>query len=476
MVAGDGNPRKDRKASKNDKKTDSSLKAAAKTERLWEGAREMARTIREGEGPLRLVGHYDGDGLTGAAILTLGLRRAGIPVQLSIFPGLDQAAVEGLVTEQNPRILFNDLGSGQRRLLDRLSPTQVMIVDHHLQQGERPSHVVEMNAHELGSNGTYGACGASMALTVAVSLDPANWDLVQPALAGIIADRQHLPRLSDINLELLEEGIRRGYILRGEGLALPSEKTLARALADSLDPYFVGLAGRESAARKWLKRRGFDPEAVPGQLEERKLRHLANELLLALLAQGATHEAGERLFFPDYTLKDYPVEASILAKAINAAGREGERDLGVAAAMGDGAALEQVTNIRAMYDEKVRDGLLGLEELGPTTSPAGHFHYFESREPKVKGAVAGLAAAYWLCRKRPLLALSVRDERLDISSRASQHLVARGIDLARAMAQAARACDGQGGGHPIAAGASVPLDRKAEFLDAVDSSLGEDVG
>lgn len=452
--------------------TDSSTAA------LWEAARQMVALLRSREGTLRLVGHYDGDGLTSSAILAVALERAAIPFQLTNVTGLNDTVVQQLAAEAPERVLLCDMGSGQRDLLAQLVTTQVLVIDHHLQQGACPANMTEMNAHELGLDGTYGACGASMALTLAVSFDPVNWDLVQPALAGIIADRQHLPRPRGLNEELIQEGVRRGHLLRDQGLALPASTPLARSLARSLDPYFVGLAGREPAAADWLKERELDPEATPDSLTEKQMRRLASELVLALLAQGATSEGVERLFFPQYQLRDYCIkganlEASTLALAVNAAGREGQRALGVAASMGDQAALDLLVELQDTFDARVMKGLMELEVQGTQTSPQGRFQYFTSDEPSVKGAVAGLAAAYWLCKRMPVLALNQREDQLDISSRATQLLVEQGVDLAGALAAAAGACGGQGGGHPIAAGASVALDRKDDFLTAVDQHLND---
>lgn len=446
------------------------------TAALWKAARQMAEHIGAKEGSLRLVGHYDGDGLTSSAILAVALDRAGIPFQLTNVTGLNDKLVRQLAAEAPGRVLFCDMGSGQRGLLGRLASSQVLVVDHHLQQDERPANMIEMNAHELGVDGTYGACGASLALTLAVSLDEANWDLVQPAMAGIIADRQHLPRPRGLNEELVREGVRRGHLAPHRGLALPLATPLSQCLANSLDPYFVGLAGREPAAAKWLKERQLDPAATPEDLDEKRMRRLASELTLALLGQGATPEGVERLFFPGYRLGNYRIDrgsldASMLAAAVNAAGREGQRALGVAAAMGDQMALQSLVELQETFDARVRQGLMELETKGTTISPRGRFQHFEAGEPTVKGAVAGLAAAYWLCRELPVLALSHREGKLDISSRATQLLVEQGVDLAGALAVAATSCGGQGGGHPIAAGASVDLDRKDEFLAAVDQHL-----
>ena len=59
------------------------------------------------------------------------------------------------------------------------------------------------------------------------------------------------------------------------------------------------------------------------------------------------------------------------------------------------------------------------------------------------------------------------------SSRGTQELVSRGMDLSVAIRRAAERVGGIGGGHNIAAGATIPADRKDEFLDALDGIVGE---
>ncbi|MCE5297163.1 MAG: DHH family phosphoesterase, partial [Euryarchaeota archaeon] len=70
---------------------------------------------------------------------------------------------------------------------------------------------------------------------------------------------------------------------------------------------------------------------------------------------------------------------------------------------------------------------------------------------------------------KPLLAFAFSDVgKLKVSARATKNLVAQGLDLSVAMKRAAEAVDGVGGGHNIAAGATIPLGREDDFLKKVD--------
>ena len=69
---------------------------------------------------------------------------------------------------------------------------------------------------------------------------------------------------------------------------------------------------------------------------------------------------------------------------------------------------------------------------------------------------------------RPTLGLSVLDGVTKVSARASRAHIASGIDLAIALREAASEVSGNGGGHNIASGATIPKGKEDKFLSLVD--------
>jgi RecJ-like exonuclease len=63
-------------------------------------------------------------------------------------------------------------------------------------------------------------------------------------------------------------------------------------------------------------------------------------------------------------------------------------------------------------------------------------------------------------------------ERVKVSGRMKRELVDRGVHLGEAMKQAALKVKGVGGGHDVAAGATIPKRRMKAFLDALDEEIG----
>lgn len=90
----------------------------------------------------------------------------------------------------------------------------------------------------------------------------------------------------------------------------------------------------------------------------------------------------------------------------------------------------------------------------------------------IVGIVAGMSFQT-ADRRKPILAFaSSEDGRLKVSARGTQDLVRAGLNLAEAVSKAAEEVGGVGGGHNVAAGATIPPEAKDEFLKIIDCIVG----
>ena len=77
-------------------------------------------------------------------------------------------------------------------------------------------------------------------------------------------------------------------------------------------------------------------------------------------------------------------------------------------------------------------------------------------------------------RDRPIIGFDEKSEtETKVSVRGSHTLTAEGLDLAAVMREAARAVDGDGGGHDVAAGATIPTGTQEDFIETADEIVGE---
>ena len=101
--------------------------------------------------------------------------------------------------------------------------------------------------------------------------------------------------------------------------------------------------------------------------------------------------------------------------------------------------------------------------------------YFDAGS-QIRDTVVGIVAGMLLNsegfrRDMPIIAFADSDDGVKVSARADKSLVRKGLDLASVMKIAAEVVGGYGGGHNIAAGATIPRGKEEQFLDAVDDMV-----
>jgi RecJ-like exonuclease len=106
-----------------------------------------------------------------------------------------------------------------------------------------------------------------------------------------------------------------------------------------------------------------------------------------------------------------------------------------------------------------------------------NFQYFnaggEIRETIV-GIIAGMSSSLdCVSREVPIIGMAKSEGGTKVSARGNHDLILRGLDLAAALGEAAAAVGGIGGGHDIAAGATIPEGKEDEFLRILDDKIGD---
>jgi single-stranded-DNA-specific exonuclease len=416
---------------------------------------------------LRVISHHDADGIAAAGVMTSALRRAGKQFHLSIVKGLDSEDIDRLAKEGNEAIVLLDMGSGQIEGIEKID-AKIAALDHH-KPIRKSKKVVQVNPHFFDIDGMTEACASSLSLLAAVMLDPCNWDLAPIAIAGIIGDRQHMGGMKGINQQILDYAIEKKLVQVQKGLNLKGA-TVADAISDSVDPYFVGLSGRRDNVLAFLESVKINPETPVGALDEVYRRKLTSMLSLRLMGQGCRPETVEELVTDIHWIPSMSLSAADLADLLNACGRMDHEGLGIALCVGDKEALGHAGELRREYDRKIMEQLLLIETDG--ASSTDHVQYFHARDAALAGAQAGLAMQYILDQSKPTLALSKSKGKIKVSSRGTKYLVSKGLDLSSALKKSAEKLGGNGGGHAVASGATVPIDKEDEFLKSVDEIVG----
>jgi len=429
---------------------------------LLERARRGADLV-DGASRVRLFCHYDPDGTTSASILARALMRRGKRIHATMAHALDRDAAARLGEESNELLIVSDMGSAQLDLLEGL-PYPVVVLDHHkpIRDSEK---VVHVNPHLAGVDGAREMCGATTTWLFALVLDERSWDLAGPALAGAIGDKQAVGGFVGVNAAMFDEAVERKIVVPERRLAL-RDLPLGKAIALSVEPYFRGLSGRPDAAAEFLRSTGFDPEMPVRQLEGAIRRKLTSVLALRLVEQGATPAAFDTLVEDRYWIEPDQIYAQDLEAYVNSCDRLEQEGLGMAVCLGDREAVAKAERLLEEYTSRILGHLVGLESKGLFAKK--HIQFFYCDDATLAGPVAGAGMQFFFDPTRPVLGLSVLDGVTKVSARGTSAQIAAGVDLAAALREAASEVGGNGGGHNIASGATVPKGKEDKFLQTVD--------
>ena len=436
---------------------------------------EAVRALRATKGTARVVVDADGDGLNAGAILLRALRREGRAMHLSGLRGLDAAAGASIRQDAPPVVITADLGSGQ---LDVLAPiadsgTPVIILDHHVPPSPRSdSQLIQVNGHLFGVDGTLELCGASTSLLFAIGLNAANLDLAPNAIAGAIADRQHVGGFRGAAKRIVEAAQSAGSVRVRRGLNLDGANVLD-ALVRSNDPFLPGITGDEARARQVLREVGAAPETKVDDLTDEQARALASRLVTLLIGHGVDPVYAQEVTTLRVFVPGLGMTAKDLQALVNSAGRVGEHATAVAAALGQRWALERAQKAADDYRRQVRAGLLELSANPPKKLRA--VQVFDIDNALVAAAVAGLGMVYLFDPEFPVVCFTPSGGGWKVSTRATRRQLERGVNFATAARKAAEAVGGRGGGHPVASGATIPLEGRERFLALLDELVAEQV-
>ena len=467
-------------------------------------------------GEVLLASHIDADGLTSAAVAATALDRAGIEFETVFKKQLDETAIAGIAAREYDTVLFTDFGSGQLDSIathERAGDFTPVIADHHQPAtADTDYHLNPLLEGVDGASELSGA-GASYALArafdevtdrragdntltdggvVAADTDTAgdNRDLAGLAVVGAVGDMQAVGgELVGANRGVVEEGVAAGVLAEGTDLAFYGKQTrpLPKLLEYASEVRIPGVSNDQRGAISFLTGLDLDLK-TDGEwrrwvdLTDDERQQVVSALVQHALSQGVPSDRVEGLVATTYTLtaEDPGTElrdASEFSTLLNATARYERADVGLAVCLGDrGGALRRARQLLRTHRRNLSEGISLVEERG--VERAGHLQYFDAGEAireTIVGIVAGMALGTdGVDGDRPILAFARKnEEETKVSGRGTGRLVGQGLDLAAVMQEAARSVGGDGGGHDIAAGATIPAGREDEFVAAADEVVAE---
>jgi single-stranded-DNA-specific exonuclease len=421
---------------------------------------------------IRIVSHYDADGIAAAGVLCTAVYRAGYDFQASLMRNPFTKGFDRLKNEHNELILFSDMGSGQIETIAALG-CKAIILDHHQYLTAQPSkNIIQINANLFGADGNYDASGATLSYFFATALNTANEDLGPLALAGATGDKQFIGGVRGLNKTILENALQKGFLTEQTRMKLYGD-SIAEALYYSVDPYYPGLSGNKKEIDRILEQFHIKTKTSLHEISQDSMIQLQSYLLFLLIKAGCQHNILEMMIRKRFVASSQGWELERFADLLDACGKNGYRSLGLSLCLGDGSIWKDAITVEKDYKQKLLEGLQHLMQ-GGIQETAG-MRYFYSDNSSLGGVIAGIAISYVLDEKKPLFSLTRKetDDEIHVSCRGNQQLVRQGLDLGAAMKNVAGSLGGFGGGHKIAAGATIAFGKEQEFLQKVNTLLVE---
>jgi single-stranded-DNA-specific exonuclease len=489
-------------------------------ERLDARATACADRLHEASSVL-ITSHIDADGLTSAAVAAAALERAGIETQTTFENQLGEDILERIAARDAETVLFTDFGSGQ---LDQIAECEQagdftpVIADHH--QPADADTKFHLNPLLEGIDGASELSGAGAAYVLARALETDNEneerddqhndnrDLAALAIVGAVGDRQLRDgKLVGANQQIVAEGVEAGVLHERTDITFYGKQTrpLPKLLEYADDVHIPGITGNEEEAITFLSALDSDTELDlrDGATWQRwvDLPRVQQQKLMSAIVQhaikrGVSHEVIDRLIGTSYLLPKEPEgtelrDASEFSTLLNSTARYDRAEIGFAICRGDrDIALHHARELRSNHKRRLSEGLELVKREGVTHEE--HVQWFDAGErirDTIVGIVAGMAlGSEGINADRPIIAFATKTDadatstggsesgdspERKVSARGTSQLVQQGLDLSIVMREAAEAVDGGGGGHDVAAGATIPAGCEASFIESADQLVAE---
>ncbi|HDO19576.1 MAG TPA: DHH family phosphoesterase [Thermoplasmatales archaeon] len=420
---------------------------------------------------VRVISHYDTDGITAAAILCKALDRKGYGFHVTLLKHPFKEELSKLKKEDNEIIIFSDLGSGQLDMIEELG-CPAIILDHHQPEKREINmdSIIQINSNMFGIDGNYEISGAGMSYMFAKELDGRNKDLSVLALTGAIGDKQHLGGFRGLNRDIFDEAKKEGLIQIGESELKVGDDSMEKEITLSIDPFYPGLSGREERVREMLNSLHIDPEKRYHNLTVEERRKLHSELYLRLLRNNLQPEIIDEVVKERLKSRVLPISLERFSDTLDACGKSGETGLALSLCLDIKRFYEQAKKVENEYKKHLLSLLVNLENEGLKETDT--MKYFYSPRASIGSVMSGIVMNYFPCGGKPVFSITDKNGKIHVSCRATRELVDKGLDLGAVMRAVASKLGGSGGGHKIAAGGTFENVSSEELLSTIDKLLG----
>ncbi|MFH1013328.1 MAG: DHH family phosphoesterase [Thermoplasmatota archaeon] len=434
---------------------------------------------------VHIVTHIDADGLTSGAIAVQTLKRLEISYSIEFVKQLDASVIDHLRQDKHGLVWFTDLGSS----IVTEPPCFPMVVTDHHSCSKESDVSFHFNPHLFGVDGSYELSGAGAAYLISKAIDSKNTNLSALAIVGACGDLQNhkFGKLVGLNREILKDATNAHVIDSKVDISFFGRETrpVYKMLQYANNPTIPGVSGRESAALSMLSmlripvkdaevwRRWIDLSTAE---RRRIISHIAQVLLTkGFSSSSVKHILGETYILVGETPGTELHDAKEFATLLNSTARYDKYEIGLQVCLGDRTTnLLKAQSLLQGHRHNLVEGVQFAKSEG--IEQREYVQFFHAKAG-IRDTIVGIVTNMLLHDEEtrndlPIVGFAEKsDTEVKASARATQQLVDKGLDLSVVIRKAALEVNGVGGGHNIAAGATIPKGSEEAFLHAFEKEV-----
>ncbi len=404
--------------------------------------------------PIKIISHFDADGISSAAIIARTLQRLKKTFSLQIVKNLEDSFIQKL--SDSYFLIFVDLASGSLPLLAGKN-TDILIIDHHELPSAVPKNIcmVNPNLDKEEAMSSAGLCYLFFKL-----FHGANKELATLAIIGMIGDvlDKDLKKAYDEIIKDADLSVRKSLLL------YPATRSLDRALEYSFNPLIPGVSGSPKGVYELLKEAKVERQNGRYksliELTEQEMSNLLTAVTLRY-RDKTPHDIVGNLYLIKFFGK--LEDAREISALINACSRMDHPEIALSFCLGNKNAKESAERCYALYKQHLSAALRYAEG----EEFQGQNYAVINGRDAIKDTIIGTVTSILSNSPRYpqgtiLIGLAYNQEKIKVSARiAGRH----GRNVRELLHQIVVPLGGEVGGHANAAGCLLAKNQEQQFLE-----------
>jgi RecJ-like exonuclease len=414
--------------------------------------------------PIKVISHFDTDGITSAAIFSRALSKWNKHFSLEILKSLEKHHIDSL--PEDHILIFLDLASNSLDYLKE-KKTEIFILDHHEITQDIPENVTMINPV---IDHTEQISSAAICYLFAKSISSNRKDLANLAnlaVIGMVGDilEKNIGKTYDEILKDAETTIKKGL------LVYPSTRPLDRTLEYSSSPYIPGVTGSYRGVLELLREAGLTNASgrykALYELTEQEMSNLITAVMLRCTGTD-NHKIIGNLFL--VKLFNKLEDAREISALINACSRMGHPHVALGFCLGNRSSKQEAEKIYIKYKQHL---VSALKYVSESDKISGKNYTIINAQDNIKDTIIGTVAS--IISHSPvytegtiIVALAYNEDKIKVSARIAGR---KGRNVREVLHKVVVPLGGEVGGHPNAAGCLISKEHEDTFLKELKRTL-----